>query len=698
MKIRRRFRIVFKGQRYIVALALFVSISTILFILLSFRTSVYQSFELSSAVLIVDEDDLNDAKIKSTFNLQVLRRDYFNTTHLTCRYPKLTIDNPVIWKHLNPVKPLPPTCEITRNWVYVKNESSIEFLYVTVGTFRLTEEALNRYGPISCAYYPIIRSKDDFGTTEGDRISPVDDKMPLVSDFFRVHCQGQHNTSYSNVHMGIRFDPTLHLRRIKNPIVKTHLGYNILMFGFDSVSRMTFMRFLPKTYSFLIKELGAIVMKGYNIVGDGTPAALLPILTGQTEQELPESRRGRTGAVTVDKFPWIWNQFKDNGYVTQWAEDMQSVGTFQYRLRGFLDPPVDHFGRPFYRYAESRATSRPLCFGSITRLQAMFNWIRDFFDMYPQQPKFSFLFHSHYSHNSNNRLPHADDELFAFLQMMQKHGRLNDTMLIIMTDHGARFSSLRKTHQGKLEERLPFMSIRMPPKFQDQYPTIMRNLRLNSHRLTTPFDIHATFEHLFNFHSLSPYQSKSNRSVSLFELVPENRTCAGADIEQHWCACLNWHNISIDEPIIQQFSRAVVNFLNNFVSDHKEDCATLTLLRVNKASRLEANNHLLKFVQSSDVDGRVPQFRNASSQPLNETKFYQIQFETTPGEAQFEVTAEYDPIKDIFDIQKRHLSRVNKYGETSACVAWKRPEFREICYCSNLLVHTNLSSTVTAAK
>ncbi|CAF3486381.1 unnamed protein product [Rotaria socialis] len=228
-------------------------------------------------------------------------------------------------------------------------ESSIEFLYVTVGTFRLTEEALNRYGAISCAYYPIIRSKDDFGTTEGDRISPVDDKMPLVSDFFRVHCQGQHNTSYSNVHMGIRFDPTLHLRRIKNPIVKTHLGYNILMFGFDSVSRMTFMRFLPKTYSFLIKELGAIVMKGYNIVGDGTPAALLPILTGQTEQELPESRRGRTGAVTVDKFPWIWNQFKDNGYVTQWAEDMQSVGTFQYRLRGFLDPPVDHFGRPFYR-------------------------------------------------------------------------------------------------------------------------------------------------------------------------------------------------------------------------------------------------------------------------------------------------------------------------------------------------------------
>ncbi|CAF4432209.1 unnamed protein product, partial [Rotaria magnacalcarata] len=53
------------------------------------------------------------------------------------------------------------------------------------------------------------------------------------------------------------------------------------------------MRFLPKSYNYLIKDLGSIVMKGYNIVGDGTPAALLPILTGKTERELPEARRGQ---------------------------------------------------------------------------------------------------------------------------------------------------------------------------------------------------------------------------------------------------------------------------------------------------------------------------------------------------------------------------------------------------------------------
>ena len=47
-------------------------------------------------------------------------------------------------------------------------------------------------------------------------------------------------------------------------------------------------------------------MEGYNIVGDGTPQALLPMLTGHTEAELPEARRGQDYANHVDGHPWIW--------------------------------------------------------------------------------------------------------------------------------------------------------------------------------------------------------------------------------------------------------------------------------------------------------------------------------------------------------------------------------------------------------
>ena len=45
-----------------------------------------------------------------------------------------------------------------------------------------------------------------------------------------------------------------------------------------------------------MNELNGVVLEGYNILGDGTPQALFPILTGHTEQELPEARWSHEGA------------------------------------------------------------------------------------------------------------------------------------------------------------------------------------------------------------------------------------------------------------------------------------------------------------------------------------------------------------------------------------------------------------------
>lgn len=55
---------------------------------------------------------------------------------------------------------------------------------------------------------------------------------------------------------------------------------NVLMFGLDSMSHLCFQRKLPLTYNLLKNKLDAAIMDGYNIVGDATTAALIPILTG----------------------------------------------------------------------------------------------------------------------------------------------------------------------------------------------------------------------------------------------------------------------------------------------------------------------------------------------------------------------------------------------------------------------------------
>lgn len=278
------------------------------------------------------------------------------------------------------------------------------------------------------------------------------DKMPLITDFFKIDCRSKDGAVYSNIHSGIAYESSLHMRHRWNPMPRKALGYNVLMFGFDSVSRMSWIRMLPKSYSYMIK-LGFVVLKGYNIVGDGTPQALLPILTGHRETELPEARRGFRNATFVDQFPWIWKDYKRAGYVTQWAEDMQSIGTFQLRMMGFRKQPVDHYMRVFYLEAERYYNRfRRLCLGSISRHQNMFNWVKEFFQMYDKKPKFSFIFHSEASHNYNNPLSLLDDDLLAYLKYLKKSGIMDNTVLLFMSDHGVRVSDLRQYSQGKLEE------------------------------------------------------------------------------------------------------------------------------------------------------------------------------------------------------------------------------------------------------
>ena len=54
----------------------------------------------------------------------------------------------------------------------------------------------------------------------------------------------------------------------------------MLMFALDSMSHLCYQRKMPKTYKYLKDVLGAAMLENYNIVGDATTAAIIPMLTG----------------------------------------------------------------------------------------------------------------------------------------------------------------------------------------------------------------------------------------------------------------------------------------------------------------------------------------------------------------------------------------------------------------------------------
>ena len=56
---------------------------------------------------------------------------------------------------------------------------------------------------------------------------------------------------------------------------------NVLIIAMDSMSHLTYQRKLPKTYDYIQKTLKSVVLNGYNIVGDATTAAIIPLTTGR---------------------------------------------------------------------------------------------------------------------------------------------------------------------------------------------------------------------------------------------------------------------------------------------------------------------------------------------------------------------------------------------------------------------------------
>uniref|UniRef100_T1IUT3 DUF229 domain-containing protein n=1 Tax=Strigamia maritima TaxID=126957 RepID=T1IUT3_STRMM len=629
----------------------------------------YLSYKVGTSV--ISYTSLEDIRDRSALQARVqsqLNADRFvvNPKGQACLHPDLDANDPVLAKFFSPSSPI--VCDSEPDWVCVSE-----------GKVSECNHTAQKHKQIECTYN-FLERVSDFKTNEMEPIHANEgEPVSLRSDFFKVRCEDANGEQWSNIMAGIRKDDEVRRRAGKNHLPNDALGLNVLIWGHDSLSRMTFMRKMPKTYEYITEILGAVVLKGYNIVGDGTPQALIPILTGKTELELPETRK-RMGskAQHVNVYPFVWKDFQDHGYVTGYAEDCPGIGTFTYRLMGFNEQPTDHYMRTFYLSAiEEYSQHLEYCLRATPRHKVMMNWMKEFFTMYADKPKFAFSFHSELSHDNLNKVGSADDDLHQMIYFLQSQGHLNTTLLIIMSDHGHRFSQVRETQQGKQEERLPFFAFVFPPWFEQKYPIAMMNFRRNSERLTTPFDIYPTLYNILHFEGPGKGNVK-DRGISLFKEVPLSRTCMDADVEPHWCACLNWKPVDPNEEIVQQAAEALVQHINDITDLERELCEILKLDKIVWAGKFLPTKGLLQFKKNADYDGFVA---DMSDQTTVSIELYQVQIHTQPGEGHFEASLKYDVTTKTFSIRTTDISRVNKYGQAAECVEETQEQLRKYCYC-----------------
>ena len=266
---------------------------------------------------------------------KALNKTEFKTA--LCYAPFVNID----FKNLSSTIKHHPAC-VRQDWIVIENDGTLVYNFTYLNANDITIKR--------CHYRAISWSTDDFTYKLADAVEfGHKQKIDLNEEFFHIQCSSTEHQYYDSAFARI-FKP-----KSKQAVQKRtdRLPINVFMIGLDSVSRENWLTSLPGSSDYLINELGSIVLNGYNIVGDGTPAALIPVnltylfeqsnffdqiktcvcsklLTAFHEHELPNTIKNTENVNHVDQvYPFVWKNFSQIlNYSTLFNEDWPNVGKF----------------------------------------------------------------------------------------------------------------------------------------------------------------------------------------------------------------------------------------------------------------------------------------------------------------------------------------------------------------------------------
>ena len=503
------------------------------------------------------------------------------------------------------------------------------------------------------------------------------------SEFIRVKCFDKENSLiYTNYYATVleKDNATKHKEkfRLKERLAKEE--FNVLMIGVDSVSRLNSIRYMNKTRSYLLNNLHAIELLGYNKVADNTFVNIVPLTTGKFVEELPwdESLIHEP----FDHYNFIWNEYSQSGYTTLYVEDAPEISTFDFRKSGFRSPPTDYYNRHFALAMEKDENvwfDDHQCVIDRLETQIYLSYLTDFITKMRFKPHFGFMFLTRLTHSTNiEDTGSADEPYVRFFEEVYKHHLINNTVIFFFSDHGTRFGDIRKTFHGKLEERLPFMFVILPPWFHNKYPSFYRNVEHNAELLTTPFDIYETLKDILLFSGKEHIIDSQTRGISLFSKILFDRTCDNAGILPHWCACSQYTNVSVQNGSVVNSAKALVDYINTKLNTFHNICHTLELGETASALEVVPTELLLRFDESKhDVIKKKVIYGDRVSPIVD----YQVTIRTLPGNGTFEGTIRHNEKFDEY-LVVGEVSRIDLYGNQSACM--DSASLKKLCYCRTL--------------
>lgn len=436
-----------KGHLYRILVAGVILLSSIY--LIDFTSSHLSHYTnlLQRPGLFSSKDDVDYNSID-----EVIDENYFVKT-TGCRIVKMDILSDQIRSFFPTENPKPINC----GGIPALTDSDERFLWIN-----LTESDLKIYYNISSpdqlqCYFTSFQRLTDYSVVKNETINLLHfgQRTRVDAEFIQVFCDsGNQSQFYIDYHS---FFPIKMKKEVKE---SEHEKYNVMILGIDSVSKLNFHRMFNATARTILDDLDGIELHGYNKVGDNTYPNLIPLLSGLSSDELNGACLSSNASIYFDGCHFIWNDFKEKGYGTLFSEDSAVLSLFNYFKNGFEKQPVDYYFRTILHQMEKEISFNKLgnykmCLGSQRPIDVLFKYIKKFYKSTPHHPFFSFFWTSSMTHDFINYPLLIDSDLSELLMQMNMDKYLDNTILLILSDHGIRFGSFRQTtFQGMVEERL----------------------------------------------------------------------------------------------------------------------------------------------------------------------------------------------------------------------------------------------------
>jgi hypothetical protein len=307
--------------------------------------------------------------------------------------------------------------------------------------------------------------------------------LNITAEYFQVFCGSLENYYIQHTPKPEVFE------RLKDDKGKL----NLIVFQIDTLSRAHFMRRMKKTVKKLEKlnktqDFEVFQMFRLSTIGYNTEINTKALYTGS---QFRSSRSGRP----------IWDIFKEQGncvlYLNGFCEDWTSrflkkmpSGMDYFMFQPWCHPEYTPVNKTFSNF-DGVNSMRRRCINGKKVHERLFEYLKDFWKTHSDYGKMvlSPLQESHEA--SMDVISTLDPGMSDFLDWLESSNELNNTVVLITSDHGAHMSLYYVFSEiGKLEHKLPGMFFIFPKWLLDKYPKIRENLKNNEQPLVSHYDTH----------------------------------------------------------------------------------------------------------------------------------------------------------------------------------------------------------------